>query len=405
MRKINNLKNRIGFSKQIFCLGISFVLALLTMVQAKGYGEVKEDSISLASTISIKAKRVEILHRYISIDNVCAWPNLTTLNDGTRIATIFNHPSHARMEGDVACYASTDDGRFWKLVGKPTPNDPQTNRMNVAAGASGKGELLVIASGWSLSPGEKPDSLLNLVAVLRPWVSRSKDGGRTWETGKSAFPEAQPGMTEFIPFGDILAGADGSLRVLAYAQSLDKAVNKVSIFRSDDDGANWKWVSFISEGKAETAFAGGHNETAFFHNGQGHWIAAARRWSAGQAMDLFESTDDGKSWKMTGSLTDDNQHPGHITSLKDGRLLLTYGNRKAGQKGVAVKISGDKGKTWEDELIVIDDLNFGQDCGYPTSVQLDNGSIMTLYYSRGIESHQRYHMGTVIWKLPLGQVR
>jgi hypothetical protein len=382
-------------------IGVVLLFSSSLGIEAK----TESDSLNLIKSGQVVSKKVEVLNRFISIDNVCAWPNLTTLPDGTRIATIFNHPSHARMEGEVACYASTDDGKFWNLQGKPTPNDPQTNRMNVAAGASKGGDLLVVASGWSLTPGEKPTDQMDLVAVLRPWVSRSKDGGRTWELNKDGFPEAQDGMTNFIPFGDVLPALDGTLRVLAYAQSLDKAVNKVSMFTSADDGNSWKWLSFISDASGPTAFAGGHNETAFFHTGKGHWVAAARRWRSGQAMDLFESKDDGKTWEMTGNLTDDNQHPGHITALSDGRLLLTYGNRKVGQKGVAAKISSDRGKTWQEELILIDDLDFGQDCGYPTSVQLDNGTIMTLYYSRGISTHQRYHMGTVIWKLPLAQVR
>lgn len=390
-----NIKNK--------CIVIGLIFSSSLVMEGKAKSD--PDSLNLTKPKQVVSKQVEVINRFISIDNVCAWPNLTTLPDGTRIATIFNHPSHARMEGEVACYASTDDGKFWNLQGKPTPNEPQTNRMNVAAGASKAGDMLVVASGWSLAPGEKPSDQMNLVAVLRAWVSRSKDGGKTWVLNKDGFPEAQDGMTNFIPFGDVMEAFDGSLRVLAYAQSLDKAVNKVSMFTSTDDGNSWKWLSFISDGSGPTSFAGGHNETAFFHTGNGHWVAAARRWRSGQAMDLFESTDDGKSWKMTGNLTDDNQHPGQITDLNDGRLLLTYGNRKVGQKGVAAKISSDKGKTWQEELILIDDLDFGQDCGYPTSVQLDNGTVMTLYYSRGIPTHQRYHMGTVIWKLPLAQVQ
>ena len=384
---------------------VLLVVIFSSFMAMEGKAKTYADSLSRKTPHQVASKQVEILNRFISIDNVCAWPNLTTLPDGTRMATIFNHPSHARMEGEVACYASTDDGKFWKIQGKPTPNDPRTNRMNVAAGASKAGDMLVIASGWSLTPVENSTDQMDLVAVLRPWVSRSKDQGSTWTLNKVGFPEAQAGMTNFIPFGDVLPAMDGTLRVLAYAQSLDKAVNKVSMFTSSDDGTTWKWLSYISDASGPTAFAGGHNETAFFHTGNGHWVAAARRWRTGQAMDLFESTDDGKTWEMKGNLTDDNQHPGHITDLSDGRLLLTYGNRKVGQKGVAAKISIDKGKTWQEELILIDDLDFGQDCGYPTSVQLDNGTIMTLYYSRGIATHQRYHMGTVIWKLPLALVR
>jgi hypothetical protein len=282
-----------------------------------------------------------------------------------------------------------DGGKIWTKRGTPAPHEANANRMNVAAGLSSNGKLIVIASGWSLKPGDNPKDPLSLIAVLRPWVSHSADGGSSWTVEKSAFPQAEKGMTEYIPFGDILPGQDGALRVLAYAQSLDKAINKVSMFRSEDDGCTWKWMSFISEGKGNTKASGGHNETAFYYMGKGNWIAAARRWKAGMAIDLFSSGDDGKSWELLDQITDERQHPGHVMQLANGNLLLTYGNRKYGEFGVAVKMSKDKGKTWGDEFIVIDDLGSG-DAGYPSSVQLPDGTMMTAYYSNGMEAHKRF---------------
>ena len=351
------------------------------------------------SAKNIQSVEVEILQRYVAIDNVCAWPNLTKLEDGSIHASIFNQPSHARREGSVEVWSTVDGGRFWNKTGVAAPHESGTNRMNVAAGRNQVGDLVVVASGWELKPGKTADVRMDLVGVLRAWISISGDGGTKWKTYKNGFPEAEEGMTEFIPFGDVLEARDGSLRVLAYAQSLDKAVNKVSLFRSDDQGKNWRWVSQLSDASGPTSFAGGHNETAFYQTGNNTWIAVARRWKAGAAMDLFVSQDDGKTWTLERQLTDENQHPGHITSLTNGDLLLTYGNRKEGQFGVAVKFSKDKGKSWSQEYLIIDDLS-SRDCGYPSSVQLEDGSILTAFYSDGNESHQRYHMGTVIWNTP-----
>ncbi|MBX3256416.1 MAG: exo-alpha-sialidase [Chitinophagaceae bacterium] len=352
---------------------------------------------SLHPVLAKQADTVVVLKRYVSIDNVCAWPNLTTLNDGTQIVSIFNKPSHGRMQGDVECWASTDGGAFWTKRGTPTSHKPMTNRMNVAAGLATNGDMVVIASGWSLKESGKNDGLFNLVDIIPAWVSRSKDDGKTWQINENDFPAAEPGFTSYIPFGDILKANDGSLRVLAYNQSNDKVINTVSMFRSGDDGKTWKWFSRISDAKDATAFSKGHNETAFFHTGNGRWIAAARRWKEGQAMDLFSSEDDGKTWKMAGPLTESNQHPGHITRLKNGDLLLTFGNRKTGFNGVAVKTSKDNGKTWSDTQLIISDLA-SFDCGYPASVQLEDGSIMTVYYANANAVHQRYHMGTVVWR-------
>jgi len=38
------------------------------------------------------------MERYIAIDNVCAWPNLTALPDGTLAAAIYNRPIHGRWQ-------------------------------------------------------------------------------------------------------------------------------------------------------------------------------------------------------------------------------------------------------------------------------------------------------------------
>ncbi len=337
---------------------------------------------------------IETLNRFIAVDNVCAWPNLTLLNDGTVVASIFNQPSHGRGEGDVDCWSSTD-GQLWKKVGTAAMHEHMRNRMNVAAGLAKNGELIVIASGWSLKAGEEVGSAPSLVDVLRPIVSRSTDGGHTWSVNREGFPKAEGDMTELIPFGDIIVAEDGSLRVVAYAQSKDKIINKTSMYRSTDDGYSWTFYSRISNGDVESGEARGHNETAIYKVRGGAWIAAARRWKDGQAMDLFRSEDDGRSWFRSGELTEAKKHPGHLTRLESGNLLLTYGNRV--EHGVAIKISSDEGKTWSEEKQLLN-LDKG-DVGYPSSVQMANGEIVTAYYSSGISSHNRYHMGVVIWKM------
>jgi hypothetical protein len=42
--------------------------------------------------------------RLIAIDNVCAWPNLVKLKDGSLVAIVLNQPNHGRTEGDVDCW-------------------------------------------------------------------------------------------------------------------------------------------------------------------------------------------------------------------------------------------------------------------------------------------------------------
>lgn len=115
-------------------------------------------------------------------------------------------------------------------------------------------------------------------------------------------------------------------------------------------------------------------------------------------MELFRSDDDGETWHGPQRVTARNEINGHLARLKDGRLLLSYGNRVKNQYGVLARLSSDEGKTWSEPLRLADTL--ATDCGYPSSVQRPDGSLITAYYASGVAQHHRYHMGVVIWNPP-----
>ena len=135
----------------------------------------------LASLLSVEPSPPQIV-RSVAVDNVCAWPNLNVLRDGTIVGIIHNRPSHGKMEGMVECWASKD-GEFWEKRGNPAPNDPHTVRMNVAAGLAKNGDLVVICSGWTVDPQtvRPADAAPFRAVILSNWVCRSADGGRTWD--------------------------------------------------------------------------------------------------------------------------------------------------------------------------------------------------------------------------------
>src|SRR5579872_720643 len=91
-----------------------------------------------------------------------------------------------------------------------------------------------------------------------------------------------------------------------------------------------------------------------------------------------------------------SQHPGHLLRLTDGRILLSYGVCEADHQGIAVRVSGDEGRTWSAAIWLVH-LERSTDVGYPSTVQLSDGTLITAYYSNGIPQHQRYHMGVVRW--------
>lgn len=337
-----------------------------------------------------------VLERYLAIDNVCAWPNLTMLGDGTIIATIFNQPAHGEAEGDVECWASLDGGRTWELRGTAAQHDePNTNRMNVAVGLAHNGDLVVLTSGWALDASRK------LVRQLSPWVCRSSDGGRTWSVDKSrsavVFPEGADYEDRddrmIKPFGDIVALPSGEL-----AASLYHDYGTVWVLFSRDDGRTWGDAVVLSDEC--------RGETAMLRLRPDRWLAASRteRGPDGvvprRGLELFVSEDEGRTWTAKGPLTGPPEKPAHLLDLRDGRVLLTYGIRGMhGVYGVGFRVSDDEGRTWNPPEVLVRLETEGFDLGYPSTVELADGVLVTAYYAKQVAEHSRYHMGVVRWEV------
>ena len=234
--------------------------------------------------------------------------------DGAIVATIYSLPSHGGGEGDAQCWASTDEGKTWALRGTPAMHEPGTCRMNLAAGLARNGDLIVLCSGWDKRDMSAPRH----TRILKPWVCRSSDGGRTWQVSE-AFP-CEDDMSEFIPFGDIIQTTDGTLCVSGYAQTPGSTGYTYHCYFlcSRDDGRTWT---------VEATIAKDHNETALYQLPDATWLAAARV----NHMDIYMSSDNGKTWQAQAA-TSGAQHPGHIFRLRDGRLLLTHGHGLRGHR-------------------------------------------------------------------------
>ncbi len=359
---------------------VSLIAVLLVVFCSSG---------SRAAEITLPAANIQ---QVLAVENVCAWPNLTLLKDGTIIAIFHNKPSHGQQEADIDCYSS-HDGLTWKKLSTVTEHEPKTIRMNHAAGMAKNGDLVVLCSGWTDVKQEiRPKQAAFRDAIIRSWVLRSSDAGRTWEK-RDAFPAGESGWTEYIPFGDIWTGEDGALHVSCYQGEFKDPTKSTktkgwrsSHLRSEDDGWTWKVVSII--GKR-------HNETGIFPLGGKSWLAAARI----DKMELIRSDDNGLKWQEPVPVTGRNEINGHLTRLADGRLLLSYGNRVNGHRGVLAKLSNDDGVTWRDPIRIAHTAD-GGDCGYPESVQREDGRIVTAWYSNNSPLHTGYHLGVTIWKAP-----
>lgn len=342
---------------------------------------------------ALSGRQLRDVESMVAVDNVCAWPSLVRMPDGTIVAALHNQPDHGLREADVVCYASTDGGRKWEFRGTPAPHDTDTIRMNHAFGLAHDGSLVLLCSGW----GGKAFREYTLPVM----VSRSADGGRTWT--RSGTVEKSGNMPDLIPYGPIVQLNGDVLAVNMYDGTSTPDYNRAYVFFSDDDGLTWRNPVIIGEsGVFNNPSAGNYNETAILFTGRKTLIAAARTFTRQARLDLLASDDRGRTWQIHESragsgLTGPSEHPGHLLQLRDGRILLTYGIRHDAH-GIGARVSGDGGLTWGEPFTVI--AYGGNDGGYPSSVELDDGVILTAYYSDANRLHSRYHMGVVRWKIP-----
>lgn len=347
--------------------------------------------------------RLAFYERFIAIDSACAWPNLSLLPDGKIAAVIWPRTNHGVTEGSSECWVSEDGGGTWTKAGVPVPHQPGNNRMNVAVGPVG-GKLVALVGGWSQRRPYEPGKSLSSegadtrakagALTLAPVPAWSDDGGTHWKAFPEATFPARPGGKGLVPYGRIAPLADGELGACLYGDG-------VYFFTSADGGKSWTRRGTI------VAATDTHNETTWIRLANGDLYAAARTYGD-QRLQGFRSRDQGRTWRREADLTMPSQIPGDLLSLADGTVLLSYGARNRGMYGVWVQLGDAELKSWSAPLLLVDLEGSSEfqhsppppsDGGYPSSVQLSDGTVVTAYYSRGVPAHQRYHVGVVRWRL------
>ena len=312
------------------------------------------------------------------IDGGGYFPVLIRLQDGRLAAVLRGGAAHIGRAGRLDWITSRDQGRTWTppAVLVDTPEDDR----NPAFGQLADGTLLM---AYAILSGYGPDG--KLAAARRDrvfdgvYVMRSTDGGKTWSPGKRS-PETRrpPGDKNVVsaavsPFGKIVQLKDGTaLMAVYYEATLTDGSQQFQswVFRSTDRGLTWDFPSLIQLDGNETALAVLQDGT----------VLAAVRTSRAGYLRLARSTDGGRTWGPSSRITQDAEHPADLIQLRDGRVLLSFGQRNA-PRGVHTWLSADQGLTWRPEhrqILAQDAPN--TDCGYPSSVETRRGRIVTLYY-------------------------
>ena len=98
-----------------------------------------------------------------------------------------------------------------------------------------------------------------------------------------------------------------------------------------------------------------------------------------------KSTDGGRTWsKPYPILAREGGAPAHLLQHSSGLLICTYGYRGEPMRtppfGIKVMFSQDNGETWsKSEDIYVNEVSL--DLGYPSTVELKDGSLLTVFYA------------------------
>jgi len=233
----------------------------------------------------------------------------------------------------------------------------------------------------------------------RPWgvlaydslyLVRSIDNGHTWSK-----PErfGVPPLTYWSHTGKtgVVELPDGTWLLIFHGHPAGDPLDRVYLARSRDQGRTWGEPATVAyDPDQRTAF----HEPPLLRLSSGRLVTVIRTDGADGYMYQAFSTDDGWIWQGL-KRTPIWGHPCNLIELRSGRVLCTYGYRRE-PFGVRAVFSENQGEAWDMEHeVVIRDDGVHVDLGYPSSIQLNDGRILSTYYFHGDDGIR--YIGGSIW--------
>jgi sialidase-1 len=338
------------------------------------------------------------------------WPTVARRRNGQLLVVCSGgREGHICPFGRVELIVSSDNGQSWSWpqVLQDSPIDDRDAGVLETA----KGTILVstftsvayeptLAKAEKQKPGEAgawPAERLSAWraahqrltaeqrhAELGEWVIRSTDGGNSWSLRIPTIVNSPHGPIQL---------ADG--RLLYAGKELWTGEKRVGVCESLDDGRTWRWLAAIPARPGDDSAQ--YHELHAVEAGDGRILVHIRNHNKANQNETLqtESSDSGKSWSVPHPIGVWGL-PSFLLRLHDGKLLMTYGHRRP-PFGNQARLSEDNGRTWSEPVIVSGD-GAGGDLGYPSTVELEDRSLLSVWYE-SLKGSPRAVLRQAHWRL------
>ncbi len=330
--------------------------------------------------------------------NYHGWPSVCKDKRGVLFAAASGfRMSHVDPCGKSCMYVSFDEGKSW------TPpviiSDTFLDDRDTGIYAWGDGNMIASwfnerpDTDWSgiqsydwFGTGQKMITLgfANSMpylpegeGVARSYVKMSKDYGVTWSE-KVAVPVTSP-------HGPV-ALKDGSIVYMGKYMNPDYlAPNPICVYTSKDGGYTWEYTGTVPPG--DDIIVENMHEPHMIELPNGRLLGAIRIHERKTQPDftvyITYSDDKGKTWSTPKCLEVDGAPP-HLMVHSSGAIICSYSRRRSNEpgkedRGQRACVSYDGGETWTEDYDLRSKFKQG-DHGYPATVELSDGSLLTVYY-------------------------
>lgn len=159
------------------------------------------------------------------------------------------------------------------------------------------------------------------------------------------------------------------------------APTPIVVYTSRDDGKTWEYTGTVPVGDDCTVDMMHEPHVIELPNGRliGAIRVHGRSTEPNHSVYTTFSDDRGKTWTKPVCIGTDGMPP-HLMVHSSGAVLCAYGCRTDGKWAERVAVSYDNGETWSEDYCLDDNFGRQKDLGYPSSVELSDGSILTVYY-------------------------